>query len=331
MNKRMTIAAAICAALAVPCHAFAEAPAQNSLQAYEKATHQQVPRMLPMPTTHQATLNAAKQWSATGTAPTLVGKNGVVMFAYGESHPEVVCAPLHACAIQLLSPDTITNLSIGDSVRWQVQTATASTTPLVIVKPERSGLYTNLIVTTAKGRVYYIALKSDNRTFVPAVGFYDPAELVQHINQKLSDQAAEQKAAKQRTVASLGNVNPASLDYNYWVEGPKDMRPVRVFSSKGHVYIQMPKSLQYHNAPALFVVGPKGGNQLVNYRSVGRYYVVDELFKEARLVLGTGGNAQVVTIHAGHKPAWWQSGGETLRSSNGQPVSQSQCIFLCGG
>ena len=318
MTPRIPLAAAVCAALALPGVALAKDTAgQNSLKLYEQATHTQVPRMLPLPTPRSATLRAAREWSATGTAPTLVGKNGVVLYAYGESHPEVVCAPLHACAIELLAPDTITDLSIGDSVRWQVQTATADQRPVLVVKPVRSGLSTNLMVTTAKGRVYYIALQSDRRSFVPAVGFYDPAALVEHINRRLGDQAAQATAKQQRLVASLGNVNPADLDYSYWIEGPKDLRPVRVFSAKGHVYIQMPKNLQYRNAPALFVVGPKGGNQLVNYRVAGRYYVVDELFREARLVLGTGSDAQVVTIHAGHKPAWWQAGGHTLTSGTG--------------
>jgi type IV secretion system protein TrbG len=329
MTSRIALAAAVCAALALPASSFARnAAGPDSLQLYEQATHIRVPRMLPLPTTRSATLRAAREWSATGTAPTLVGKNGVVMYAYGESHPEVVCAPLHACAIELLSPDTITDRSIGDSVRWHVQTATAGQRPVLIVKPVRSGLSTNLVVTTAKGRVYYIALQSDRSSFVPAVGFYDPAALVEHINRRLGDRVAQAEAKRQRLVASLGNVNPADLDYSYWTEGPKALRPVRVFSAQGHVYIQMPKSLQYRNAPALFVVGSKGGNQLVNYRVVGRYYVVDEMFREARLVLGTGSGAQVVTIHAGHKPSWWQSGGHTLTSGNGQPVSE--CL-LCGG
>lgn len=313
MNPRITLAAAICAALALPGAALAKDPAgQNSLQLYEQATHTQVPKMLPLPTTRSATLRAAREWSATGTAPTLVGQNGVVLYAYGESHPEVVCAPLHACAIELLAPDIIADLSIGDSVRWQVQTATANQQPVVIVKPVHSRLSTNLVVTTAKGRVYDIALQSDRRTFVPAVGFYDPAALVEHINHRLGERATQAEAGKRRVVASLGDVDPADLDYDYWIKGPKDLRPVRVFSDKGHVYIQMPKNLRYRDAPALFVVGPKGGNQLVNYRVVGRYYVVDELFKAARLVLGTGSDTRVVTIHAGRKPAWWQTGGGTL-------------------
>src|SRR3546814_4354933 len=39
-------------------------------------------------------------------------------------------------------------------------------------------------------------------------------------------------------------------------------------------------------APPLFVVGPEGGAELVNYRVRGNYYVVDRLFAAAELRLG---------------------------------------------
>jgi type IV secretion system protein VirB9 len=39
-------------------------------------------------------------------------------------------------------------------------------------------------------------------------------------------------------------------------------------------------------APPLFVLGPTGDAQLVNYRVSGRFYVVDRLFAAAELRLG---------------------------------------------
>ena len=39
-------------------------------------------------------------------------------------------------------------------------------------------------------------------------------------------------------------------------------------------------------APPLFILGPDGEAQLVNYRVAGRYYVVDRLFGAAELRLG---------------------------------------------
>ena len=38
--------------------------------------------------------------------------------------------------------------------------------------------------------------------------------------------------------------------------------------------------------PPLWVIGAAGGAELVNYRMLGRYYVVDRLFDHAELRLG---------------------------------------------
>ncbi len=48
--------------------------------------------------------------------------------------------------------------------------------------------------------------------------------------------------------------------------------------------------------PPLFVVGPAGGSELVNYRVRQNYYVVDRLFAAAELRLGDKDSEQVVRI-----------------------------------
>lgn len=45
-----------------------------------------------------------------------------------------------------------------------------------------------------------------------------------------------------------------------------------------------------------FVIG-ESGPELTNYRIAGRYYVVDRLFNQAELRLGTGWGAKKVQIH----------------------------------
>ena len=55
---------------------------------------------------------------------------------------------------------------------------------------------------------------------------------------------------------------------------------------KHKVYIQFPARLDQGEAPPLFVIGPRGESQLVNYRVRGNYYIVDRLFGAAELRLG---------------------------------------------
>src|SRR3546814_16252064 len=63
-------------------------------------------------------------------------------------------------------------------------------------------------------------------------------------------------------------------------------RPVRAWDDGSKVYIEFPARLDQGEAPPLFVVGPLGDNQLVNYRVSGNHYVVDRLFAAAELLLG---------------------------------------------
>lgn len=256
-----------------------------------------------VPAVHRrrAERTAARQWAHTGLAPALTGTNGEILYAYGESHPEVVCAPLHLCVIALLPDEKIVNLSLGDSVRWLAQPAEAGNRPVIVLKPTTAGLTTNLVATTSDGHLYYLDLVSRSTRFVPEIGFYDPRALVATLHRARALQARQAQAQARTVVATLPRMTPAALDFAYWWKGPKAERPVRVFSAQGHVYIQMPAGIRYGNAPAVFVVD-HDAEQLVNYRMAGAYFVVDELFQEARLVLGTGTHRRVVTIHAGHRP-----------------------------
>ncbi len=295
--KRMLIAAAMTLA-------STGAYAENSAALYHEISHST--HLVTSPGAQNAEQQASALWAKTGQAPTIAGTNGELMYAYGQSHPEILCAPLHVCMIRLLPGDTGTvTLSIGDSVDWRAKAIPAGDTSVIVIKPVRSGLHTNLVVSVPKtGHVYYLSLVSDKARYVPAIGFYDPAAMVQSFH--IENQQAQQKASKQsqNQIAVLGNVNPADLDFAYWWEGPKALRPIRVFSGEGHVYIQMPADLRYRNAPALFVI-ENGKEQLTNYQLKGQYFVVDQLFNKARLLLGVGDHKQVVTIHAGHKPSFW--------------------------
>ena len=60
-------------------------------------------------------------------------------------------------------------------------------------------------------------------------------------------------------------------------------------------FIEFPASIAVGEAPPLFVVGPTGEAELVNYRVRGRYYVVDRIFDAAELRLGTR-KQQIVRI-----------------------------------
>src|SRR3546814_20290413 len=84
-----------------------------------------------------------------------------------------------------------------------------------------------------------------------------------------------------------GNVARTNLRFRYEISGDDPpWRPVRAWDDGSKVYIEFPARLDQGEAPPLFVVGPLGANQLVNYRVSGNHYVVDRLFAAAELLLG---------------------------------------------
>ncbi len=77
------------------------------------------------------------------------------------------------------------------------------------------------------------------------------------------------------------------LRFRYEITGDTPpWRPLRAFDDTHKVYIEFPGRIDQGEAPPLFVVGPEGGAELVNYRVRGNYYIVDRLFAAAELRLG---------------------------------------------
>lgn len=92
------------------------------------------------------------------------------------------------------------------------------------------------------------------------------------------------------------NVALENIHFRYAISGDDPpWRPLRAFDDGHKVYIEFPRRIDQGEAPPLFVVGADGGNELVNYRMRGNYYIVDRLFAAAELRLGAKAQ-QVVRI-----------------------------------
>ncbi len=265
-----------------------------------QTSHQIYQLKEPIPLSARATTAASAEWLKSGFAPSMVGLDGQVMYPYGQSHPAVTCAPEHICVIQLLPDEHITNVSIGDSVRWLVQPAMAGNRPVVVVKPTVAELNTNLVITTDAGRVYYITLVSNRHDYVPLVGFYDPQQLVINMEQQAAAaRAAAQakiEAQQEAVVAPLGTIDPATLDFSFVCKSgngddDEDFKPVRIFAGGGHTYLQMPLDMKNKDKPAVFNFRDKQ-TELMNSRFVHNYVVIDGLPQKFELVVGVGTTAR---------------------------------------
>ncbi|HXQ45221.1 MAG TPA: P-type conjugative transfer protein TrbG [Caulobacteraceae bacterium] len=198
---------------------------------------------------------------------------------------EIETSPHFLTAIILRPGERLLAKAAGDTVRWVLgETAEgvgSSQQVVVLVKPIRGGLRTNIVLTTDQ-RTYLIeAASREGGAYTSAVSWNYPQEQMQAL--------AAQTAADAATV-----VAPAlaidQLHFGYKIEPvhskPPRWQPVRVFDDGLKTYIQFPVNMASTDAPPLFLVGPGDTAQLVNYHYINGYYVVDRLFDIAELRLG---------------------------------------------
>jgi type IV secretion system protein VirB9 len=193
--------------------------------------------------------------------------------------------------IALEAGEELVTVAAGDTVRWIVgDTASgsgASRRVDVMVKPTRVGLKTNLVITTNR-RTYLIELSSTEAAWMASVSWEYPRD------ELIALQAQAQTADAAAPVAS--GVALDRLQFRYAITGDSPpWRPLRAFDDGERVYIEFPPGIAQGELPPLFVVGPQGDGQLVNYRFHAPYYIVDRLFGAAELRLG-GKKASVVRI-----------------------------------
>jgi type IV secretion system protein VirB9 len=148
------------------------------------------------------------------------------------------------------------------------------------VKPVAPDLETNLVITTDR-RAYHLELESTERTYMASVSWHYPHDRLMALRRQ-NERASDAEARVIDQGLSLDR-----LRFRYEITGDDPpWRPVRAFDDTKKVYIEFPRRIDQGEAPPLFVVGPQGGAELVNYRVRGNYYIVDRLFAAAELRLG---------------------------------------------
>jgi type IV secretion system protein TrbG len=242
-----------------------------------------------------------RQWAGNADIPAR-GEDGGVTFVFGATLPTVVCAPFYVCDLVLQAGETVNDLNVGDSVRWQITPATQgageATITHVMIKPTDVGLITNLVITTNR-RAYTIKLVSRAEDWMPRVGFSYPDDARGLWAAHGRVRAAREEAA----AAARGPAEAALFDFGYAVSGDSpSWRPVRVFSNGVKTYIEFPRGIGAGELPTLVALADDGGlfsepsKQLVNYRFVHGRFEVDKLLTRAALISGIGRDQTVVRI-----------------------------------
>ena len=226
-------------------------------------------------------------------APTREGYvNAIQVWPFTDGALYQVYAAVGRVTVVALQPgEELVTVAAGDTVRWIVgDTSSGSGADLrvnVMVKPIRSGLKTNLVITTSR-RTYLLELTATEKAWMASVSWEYPKDKM------LALQRQAQAAGAAAPVDS--GLSLEKIRFRYAVSGSNPpWKPLRAFDDGEKVYIQFPPGIAHGELPPLFVIGAQGDGQLVNYRFRPPYYIVDRLFGAAELRLG-GDNGDVVRI-----------------------------------
>ena len=216
--------------------------------------------------------------------------NAIQVYPYSEGALyRLYTAPEQVSDVTLEAGESLIAVSSGDTVRWVIGDTTSGkgddARVHILVKPFAPGLKTNLVITTDR-RAYHLALESTDRTAMAALSWTYPQDTLLALQNR---NVATEEAAPIASGLAVEN-----LRFRYAISGDSPpWRPLRAFDDGSKVYVEFPARIDQGEAPPLFVVGPKGDNELVNYRVRRNYYIVDRLFAAAELRLGTDPQAVV--------------------------------------
>ena len=201
---------------------------------------------------------------------------------------QVYAAPGQITSIALEPGEALTGagpIAAGDTARWIIgDTESGSGVArrvLVLVKPSRADITTNLVITTDR-RTYMIELRSGEKPYMPAVSWAYP-----------------QPAGGGRQTLPATPVTPAvaARNYRYGLSGDTPpWKPLAVYDDGRRVYVEFPAGIVQGEMPPIFVLGPNGETQIVNSRIHQHILIVDRLFGAAELRLGAGDRQQTVRI-----------------------------------
>ncbi len=258
-------------------------------------------------------IRAANAAALSGPAPNAFLNAALIYdFEVGRLY-RIDASPRFLTTIILRRGEHLVSKAAGDTVRWTVGETTEGVGDAaqveVVVKPVRGGQRTNLVLTTDQRTYLLEAVSHDAPIYTSAISWTYPLDDLRDAQaaaarvKLAADVAAAAEAARAAPVVETG-VPVEHLNFAYRIEHPHAKRappwePARVFDDGVKTYLQFPASLSTSAAPPLFLVGPGGRAQLVNYRVKGAYYVVDRLIDVAELRLGEKPQTVVRITRAG--------------------------------
>ena len=173
-------------------------------------------------------------------------------------------------------------VAAGDTVRWIIGDTESGAGPTkrvhILIKPTRPDIATNLVINTDR-RTYHLELRSAEKSYMASVSWAYPQDQLIALHRR--------NAAAEAAAPIAAGIDVDALNFRYGIEGDDPpWRPLRAFDDGRQVFIEFPTGIGQGEMPPLWVIGPDGGAELVNYRVRRNHMIVDRLFAAAELRLG---------------------------------------------
>ncbi|MCX7586303.1 P-type conjugative transfer protein TrbG [Phenylobacterium sp. 58.2.17] len=186
-------------------------------------------------------------------------------------------------------------LAAGDTTRWIIgETRSGSGPDLrvhVLIKPTQKGLTTNLVINTDR-RTYHLELRSTAGAYLAAARWRYPVD-----EARAQAVVRAQEAERRAEQAKHAQIPPSvTLNFAYRIEGRAPWRPLRVYDDGRQTFIEFPDAVAHGELPPVFLKGPGGDLELVNFRVVAGRMVLDRLIDVAELRLHQGRKLQSVRL-----------------------------------
>ncbi len=231
-----------------------------------------------------------------GQADVITRPDGTILFPYGLSPVNLTAKRMMYSKIVLQDGEKIMSAAAGDTTRWNILPSyignAASYTPVVLIKPFMGGLQTSLSIITDK-RDYDITIQSvDSGDYMPRIGFYYPQDKADAVNVGLPPDKIGSGDGKQP------HINIENIKYDYRIRGDRNLSwyPTSVFEDGNKVFIRMSDHVDRSQLPVFMTIDHSGQTEVVNYRYFKPYYVVDTIFDQGVLILGTDKYRQIIKL-----------------------------------
>jgi len=163
--------------------------------------------------------------------------------------------------IEFGADERIENVSIGDSLAWQVTPNRKAT--LLFLKPMSKSNPTSMTVVTTQRIYSFLLSASENKTAT--------ADTLLRLR-FLYPEPPQVADLSPPPPPPPPPPKPEDFNFSYEMKGQKTLYPVRVFDDGALTYFQFDSR---NAAPAVFVIGADGKEEMANTRVSGDYTVAD--------------------------------------------------------